>query len=313
MRRHSLVLRRTTHQAQRARNDPRIISDWIVYIGETIDTYGITNDCIANFDETDVQFSIQTNTTVAYRGQRTVSVRAPTGSGRCTVMLGVAADGHKFPPFVIFKGKRGARVAKEVKKWDDNGYLDGCLYNVQAKAWMDELMLLDWVEKVWKPFTIEKKGKLTMLIIDQFSVHMMSTVKKAIEDCGTLLEYVPKGYTSCLQVCNISLNKPFKDNMRCAVNEWMVVQEDLARPDRQTVSHWIDHSWQKITKRTIINTWAHIKLATKMISDNDNVIVNDQDEDTDPGLFMDNSDAREDDILALRESYETSSDEDDED
>ena len=46
MRRNSLVLRRTTHQAQRAKNNPRIISDWIEYIGETIDIYGITNNCV---------------------------------------------------------------------------------------------------------------------------------------------------------------------------------------------------------------------------------------------------------------------------
>ena len=96
---------------------------------------------------------------------------------------------------------------------------------VQEKAWMNESMILDWVKRVWKPFT-ESKGGLTLLIIDQFLVHMMSTVKKAIEDCGTLLEFVPKGYTSCLQVCDIGLNKPFKDYMRMAVNEWMVRNDD---------------------------------------------------------------------------------------
>ena len=238
-----------------------------------------------------------------------MAVRSPISSNRCTVMLGVSADGRKFPPYIIYKGKRAARVAREVKKWEEHGYSDGCVYGVQEKAWMNENMLLDWVKRVWKPFT-ESKGGLMLLIVDQFSVHMMSTVKKAIEDCGTLLEYVPKGYTSCLQVCDIGLNKPFKDYMRMAVNEWMVRNNAEAKPDRANVSHWIDHAWKRISHRTIINTWAHIKITRKITDEEEEEEANAEDTEYDiPGTFIDNVDAREDFILALRESYEISSDE----
>jgi len=132
----------------------------------------------------------------------------------------------------------------------------------------------------------------------------MPTVKKAIEDCGTLLEFVPKGYTSCLQVCDIGLNKPFKDHMRAVVNEWMVANDADKRPDRPTVSHWIDHAWQKISHATIINTWAHIRIGCKITN------VGEQEEEGDVyfGSFMDGSDPRNDDILALRESDEISTD-----
>eukprot|EP00977_Amphora_coffeiformis_P017316 scaffold5541_cov132-Amphora_coffeaeformis.AAC.1 len=92
------------------------------------ETYGIEKDCIANFDETDVRFAVETRSTIAYRGERTVNVRTPCSSSRCTVMLGCSANGKKFPPYVIYKGKRGARVAKELQKWEDNGYSSGCLY-----------------------------------------------------------------------------------------------------------------------------------------------------------------------------------------
>lgn len=310
MKRYDLVVRRTTHQAQRTRNNPKIISDWIEYIQEAQDSYGISNDCIVNFDETDVQFAMNTNTTIAYRGQRTVAVRNPVSSSRCTVMLGVAADGYKFPPYVIFKGKRAARIAQEIRKWDENGYSDGCVYGVQEKAWMNESMMLDWIQKVWKPFTASKGGELTMMIIDQFAVHLMPSVKKAIEDCGTIVEFIPKGYTSCLQVCDIGLNKPFKDYMRAAVNEWMVVNNAEERPQRPTVSHWIDHAWKRISHSTIINTWAHIKLADRITSNEEAVVIN-KDDTLNPGHFMDNDDAREDDILELRESDEMSTDEED--
>ena len=304
MRKSGLVIRRTTHHAQRARNDPQIIEDWMTYIEETTKAYSISKDRIANFDETDVQFCINTNTTVALRGEKTVAVCSPNSSNRCTVMLGVSAYGYKFPPYVIFKGKAGACVAKEIRKSNDNGYSNSCMYAVHPKAWMNEEMMLDWVQKIWKPYTDTKGGELTMLIIDQFSVHTMPSVKKAIEDCGTLVEFVPKGYTSCLQVCDIGLNKPFKDHMRAVVNEWMVANDADKRPDRQTVSHWIDHAWKKISHETIINTWAHIHIGCKMTA------VNEQEEEGDVffGSFMDDSDPRNDDVLALRESDEISTD-----
>ena len=304
MRKSGLVMRRTTHHAQRARNDPQIINDWINYMEETVKAYCISSDRIANFDETDVQFCVNTNTTVALRGEKTVLVWTPNSSNRCTVMLGVSADGYKFPPYVIYRGKSGARVAKEIRKWDDHGYSSGCKYSVHPKAWMNEETMLDWVSKIWKPYTETKKGELTLLVIDQFSVHLMQSVKKAIEDCGTLLEYVPKGYTSCLQVCDIGLNKPFKDHMRAAVNEWMVANDVEKRPDRPTVSYWINHAWQKITHATIINTWAHIGIGCKITNSEEK----EDEEDAYFGSFMDDSDPRNEDILALRESDEISTD-----
>eukprot|EP00977_Amphora_coffeiformis_P016489 scaffold5113_cov168-Amphora_coffeaeformis.AAC.1 len=305
MRRNDLVIRRTTHHVQSSRTNPKVIEDWISYMQNICKIYGISKDCMANFDETDVQFAVETHSTIAYRGEGTVSVRKPDSGSRCTVMLGCAADGKKFPPYVIYKGKRGARVAKELRKWEDNGYSCGCLYTAQEKAWMNETIMLDWIEKVWKPFADMKRqeGKLTLLIVDQMLAHLVPSMKKAIEDCGTLLEYIPRGYTSCLQVCDIGLNKPFKDNMRGTVIEWMILQgQSVAKPDRATVSHWIDHAWNGIKSTSIINTWAHIKLAERIEA------TMEEEEDV-PGYFLPDDDPREEDVLALHDSVETSSDE----
>jgi len=170
---------------------------------------------------------------------------------------------------------------------------------------MNEDMMIDWVDKIWKPFALSKKD-VTLLFIDQFSVHLMPSIKKAIEDCGTIIEYIPKGYTSCLQVCDIGLNKPFKVLMRSTVNEWMVINGADTKPNRQTVSNWIGHAWSGITKKTIINTWAHIKLGQNKLLQ--------MEEETEkecnfPGSFHDDDDPQEDDILALRESEEVNKDE----
>ena len=59
MKAHDIVMRRTTHHAQSARKDPKVIEDWIASIQETCKMYGITPDRMANFDETDVQFAVE--------------------------------------------------------------------------------------------------------------------------------------------------------------------------------------------------------------------------------------------------------------
>eukprot|EP00977_Amphora_coffeiformis_P026838 scaffold31040_cov214-Amphora_coffeaeformis.AAC.2 len=92
--------------------------------------------------------------------------------------------------------------------------------------------------------------------------------------------------------------------MRATVHEWMMINGDTSnKPDRLTVLHWIDHAWNKISSTTIINTWAHIKLAEK-------VAVPVEEPEELHGVFLSNKDPREDDVLALHDSMEMS-DEDD--
>jgi hypothetical protein len=104
---HKIVLRRTTHQAQNTRHCAIVISDWISYIKGDMSMYGIGHDCIENFDETAVYFSLECSVTLNWQGERTISVRKADSSQRCTVMIGVSGNGHKFPPFVVFKGSTG--------------------------------------------------------------------------------------------------------------------------------------------------------------------------------------------------------------
>mgnify|MGYP005873240031 CR=1 FL=1 len=49
----------STHHAQSARKDPKVIQDWISSIQETCKIYVITPDYMATFDMTDVQFSAE--------------------------------------------------------------------------------------------------------------------------------------------------------------------------------------------------------------------------------------------------------------
>eukprot|EP00977_Amphora_coffeiformis_P015906 scaffold4786_cov198-Amphora_coffeaeformis.AAC.18 len=66
MKRNDMVYRRTTHHAQSTRNDPKIIQDWTSYMQNMCKTYDIKPDCIANFNETEVQFAVETRNTIAF-------------------------------------------------------------------------------------------------------------------------------------------------------------------------------------------------------------------------------------------------------
>ena len=118
LRRHKIVLRRTTHQAQNTRNCAIVINDWVSYIKGNMSMYGIDHNCVANFDETAVYFSPECSVTLNWRGERNISVRKADSSQRCTVMIGVSGDGHKFPPFVVNKGSIGrtGRIAVELRR-----------------------------------------------------------------------------------------------------------------------------------------------------------------------------------------------------
>jgi hypothetical protein len=70
--------------------------------------HGIDLKYFINMDQTAVYFEMKSNTTVHKIGARTVSVQeSGSNSKRATIVLAVAADGTKLPPFVVFKGKNG--------------------------------------------------------------------------------------------------------------------------------------------------------------------------------------------------------------
>jgi hypothetical protein len=275
LKKHNIGKRRTTHQAQNTRMNQDMIDGFGKYIIEKMKMLLIDHDCIANFDETNVYFSPDIHTTLDRRGSKTVSVRSGTSSQRCTVMIGVSGDGQRFPPYIIFTGKYTntgtinqtfQRITAEQQRYNNNIDLIPpesfllfpfrSFYTVQARAWMDSIHMLDWIDKVWRPWTITK-NKPTMLILDEFCGHMTAEVRNAIVQCGTHLEFIPAGYTSKLQVMDVGFNKPFKDGFRHQFDSWITGR--VEKPRRHHVATWIQASWEGMScQRIARNTWRRI-------------------------------------------------------
>jgi hypothetical protein len=120
---------------------------------------------------------------------------------RTTVAFTVTAGGNMLPPLFVFKAKPGGRVEREF-----NSYPDGAFYIVQDKAWMDESIMLIWIEKVLKPYCETKPlGVRPMLILDSYRCHMMASIVNKIEDLGIQVEYIPGGCTPVCQPVDVGI------------------------------------------------------------------------------------------------------------
>ena len=94
---------------------------------------------------------------------------------------------------------------------------------------------------------------------------MTGTILNALAVLGTHVEFIPGGYISKLQGCNVGLNRPFKSVCRKYFESFMVRCGSKERPSRLIVAGWISSAWGEIKKSMIVNTWRHIETVIRFI------------------------------------------------
>ena len=301
MRRQHYTIRRITHKAQNTRHCADLIADWVQYVTGQIRMLGIPAENVANFDETNADFSIDSTTTLNKKGANTVSAKTAKSSQRASVMLGVSMAGERLTPYIIFKGsdKATGRVHREFTS-RNHSYPPTMKYNVQGSAWMDEKCMLDWIERVWKPWAATKTGT-TYLLLDEYAGHSTSKVLAALHACNTEVDFILKGYTAKLQVMDVGINRNFKDEYRRQFELFMVNSVD-GKPHREDVSRWVWQAWESVTLESILNTWdkvfqrGNIEVAGELESFDD-------DDDEDPGvnLLLNDEESNDEDTIELSE------------
>jgi transposase-like protein len=250
--------RRGTHKAQNTRHNVEIQSDYNDYIQMKTRILGVDFCNVYNTDETNMYFSPQPTSTYAPPGSRTVSIKGADSSSRCTVMLGASMAGKKLPPFLIFRGKneRTGHIKQEIARKE--GYPEEMEYSVQERAWMDEALMLEVINKIWRPATLGNSIKY--LILDECRSHLTVAVRKALADCNTEVDLVPGGYTSKLQPMDVGLNKPFKGYVSDNVTDWLIVNRNK-KPTRQDVLAWIYSGWNRLSEQIVIGGAGYIKVS----------------------------------------------------
>jgi hypothetical protein len=335
--RHGLSVRRVTRIGQKLSGHLKEVQDdatAAVRSRLAVDgsLHGLDLKYFINMDQTCCYFEMKSNTTVDTVGAKTVSVRdSGSNSKRATIVLAVAADGTKLPPFVIFKGKYcfvvllisynlsnlfvlpillsvvnigqpGARIEKEIQE-------KGWLATVQPKGWFDGRVGKIWIDRVLKPYVEDAEN--AFLLVDHFSVHLTSDFARSVNDLGVDIDYIPAGYTCVLQPVDVGVNATFKKSIRNCHHQWCLDEypkvlhsDKVPTPDRVNVYDWVISSFEKVTETSIQKTFASIGYINY---DGEEAIAADELHDDEPSSLED-----ELGLLNIVEFEEIGQDEDDE-
>lgn len=163
------------------------------------------------------------------------------------------------PPLFVYKGKPGGRIEKR----EFSTFENGAFYTVQEKAWMDEKIMLKWVDKVLKPYvdTIGTGIICPILFLDSYRCHMMASVVNKIQDLGVQVEHIPGGCTGLLQPIDVGIGKPLKNRVRNCWEDWMVEQssstDQFNPPSRKTIASWVVPALKELPMQIVQNSWRH--------------------------------------------------------
>ena len=141
-------------------------------------------------------------------------------------------------------------------------YPQGMIYACQDNAWMDERVMLMWVDMVLKPYVdTAPEDAVPILFLDSYHCHMMNLVVNVIQDLGVQVEHIPGGCTSLCHPVDIGINKPFKAFLRKAWEKWMIdegIQSGTTSPPtRELIAKWASYPNDQIKEMHIRNVWRH--------------------------------------------------------
>ena len=78
-----------------------------------------------------------------------------------------------------------------------------------------------------------------------------------------MVDFIPGGYTSKLQVQDVGINRPFKKVLREEYWKFMTMNNhgldfQLPKPHRKDLANWVSNAWNTVRTETVIKTWDHI-------------------------------------------------------
>jgi hypothetical protein len=216
-------------------------------------------DFIINMDQTPIPFTFNSKSTLETAGRRTVHIRKSTNdTKRATFAMTTTASGLILKPLLVFKGAPKGRIARK----EFPNFPPDMIYTCQGNAWMDEGVMLTWVEQVLKPHVMTApEGVIPILFLDSYRAHMMTSVVKQITALGVEVEHIPGGCTGLCQPVDIGVNKPFKHRIRQQWEQWMIdiglQGAQTCPPSREDIVKWTLQAKNEMPRQIVINSWRH--------------------------------------------------------
>jgi hypothetical protein len=152
---------------------------------------------IINMDQTPVYFTMNAKRMLEVIGVKTVHIRTSTNdTKRVTVAVTITGSSAVLPSMVIFEGKPNGRIAKT----EFASYPTTHRWRCQDNAWMDEGVMIVWVDEILKPYVTNAPAHIMpLLILDSYRCHMMGLVVQRIQELGIKVRHIPGGCTSLCQ------------------------------------------------------------------------------------------------------------------
>ena len=171
---------------------------------------------------------------------------------RITGLAAANAVGDKLPMFVIGKSKT-PRCFKNVTSLP-------CRYRSQKKSWMDSAIFEEWTRELDAMF--QKQDRKIVLIIDNCPAH------PAVADLSNVkLIFLPPNTTSVSQPMDQGVIKCLKAFYRRRLVNIMIQRLekglDLPKISILRALQILVASWDKVTKKTIVNCFRKAKISTK--------------------------------------------------
>jgi len=252
----NVAIRRGTNESQKVPEDYRdalmAFRRHIIHLRQEQD-YALRH--IVNMDQTMARFDMTYSTTNNVRGERTIRIGNTGGRKKgFTVALAASADGYKLPCHIVFKelnGRVPPRVMNALRIPD----------NVRVKAspngWMRSMEVHQWIRSELHN-TRDRQEDVNMLaVLDCYNAHRSAETRQLLEDMNIDVVYIPGGCTSIAQPMDVSVNRPFKANMRRQWTRWFETHDDrtpagnLRQPSRQQVINWVSQAWRDIPEDVI--------------------------------------------------------------
>jgi hypothetical protein len=216
MRWNGLTIRRISHSGQKKHTELLVLRDALackvtkLLIDHSLDAATTTPPpyTMYNMNQTDVYCDVGSMMTADFVGVSCVPAHGGGKGGyRFTAALLVCADGRMLPPRFVFAGEPDNDVYDEVQTYCEPGVTT---FSVQTKAWFDERVMLEWIDKMWQYEVSEPY----VLILDCLKVHKCGAVRQRLAEMGTYAVFVPAVCTSVAQPLDVGVMMPFNSSLQ---------------------------------------------------------------------------------------------------
>ncbi|KAL4512538.1 hypothetical protein ABPG72_020375 [Tetrahymena utriculariae] len=154
------------------------------------------------------------------------------------------SNGFKLPILAIFKQNSQQKIESI------NNEKLVCTSN--QSGWANEKIILNYLNKTI--FNLKHFEQIQFCFIwDQCPAHQSKEIKELFRKNNIELNFIPSGCTSLVQPLDVSLNKPFKNNMKLKFESWF--QEIGCKPQNKTKKGYIIPPSKQLMQNWIISSF----------------------------------------------------------